>query len=85
MVGRYVRLHLLALTLFTVAPPLAAQQPARLTADDYARAERFPARHTASLVSGQVGPVAWLSEGRFWYRVARALRQQDWLADRRAS
>jgi dipeptidyl-peptidase 4 len=57
--------------------PVSAQQPmgepahapARLTAEDYARAERFLARHTDSLVSGVPGPVTWLEDGRFWYRV----------------
>jgi len=49
---------------------LSAQQPQRLTADDYARAERFLAANAAPLVSGLPGPPTWLDDGRFWYRTS---------------
>jgi dipeptidyl aminopeptidase/acylaminoacyl peptidase len=71
MAGR----RLAVLGVLLAAAPLAsaaAQQPARLTADDYARAERFLARNTAPLVTGMQGPVSWLPDGRFWYRVTTA-------------
>ncbi|HEX5580619.1 MAG TPA: DPP IV N-terminal domain-containing protein [Gemmatimonadaceae bacterium] len=54
-----------------VAPlstPLAAQEPARLTEADYARAERFLAPATVSLVTGTAGTPNWRPDGRFWYR-----------------
>jgi dipeptidyl-peptidase-4 len=51
------------------ATSLAAQQPTRLTADDYARAERMLGANTAPLVSGLTGTPTWLDDGRFWYRV----------------
>ncbi len=63
------------LTAPLAAVPLTAQtphEPDRLTADDYARAERFLARNTTGLVSGIAGPVNWLQDGRFWYRTTTA-------------
>jgi dipeptidyl-peptidase 4 len=61
-------MRLLIAVLLLSAGPLAAQQPARLTADDYGRAERFLGANTAPLVSGNAGPPTWLPDGRFWYR-----------------
>jgi dipeptidyl aminopeptidase/acylaminoacyl peptidase len=97
MAQRRVRVHLLtaclALLLATLATmaslaspaPLSAQQPARqperLTAEDYARAERFLAQHAAPLVSGVIGPVTWLPDGRFWYRVTTAAGAEFMLVD----
>jgi dipeptidyl aminopeptidase/acylaminoacyl peptidase len=40
-----------------------------VTADDYARAERFLAAGVNPLVTGIAGPPRWLDDGRFWYRV----------------
>ncbi len=52
--------------------PLIAQQasPARavLTADDYARAERFMGYNATPLVVGVPGRPTWLADDRFWYR-----------------
>lgn len=65
--------HLVALALLSCLLPLSsldAQQA--LSADDYARAERFLGQHTAPLVSGVAGPARWLEDGRFWYRVTTA-------------
>ncbi|MGQ0539193.1 MAG: DPP IV N-terminal domain-containing protein [Gemmatimonadaceae bacterium] len=53
-----------------LAAPLAAQQPRHLTADDYARAERFLGATTAPLVSGAGVRPTWLGDGRFWYRTS---------------
>jgi dipeptidyl-peptidase-4 len=56
-------------TLAALAPlPAAAQQPRALTADDYARAERFMAYNTVPLVSGATVRPNWLPGDRFWYR-----------------
>jgi dipeptidyl aminopeptidase/acylaminoacyl peptidase len=63
-----MRLQTIALLL--TAAPLAAQQPLQLTAEDYARAERFLGAYTAPLVSGIAGPPSWLPDGRFWYRTS---------------
>src|SRR6516225_959332 len=47
--------------------PAFAQRTA-VTANDYARAERFlPANVAGLVVGGSVSP-NWLSDGRFWYR-----------------
>jgi dipeptidyl aminopeptidase/acylaminoacyl peptidase len=49
------------------ATPLLAQQPRALTADDYARAERFLGYNTTPLVSGIAVRPGWLAADRFWY------------------
>ena len=61
-----IRMPMFAFVLATAAP-LAAQQR-QVTAEDYARAERFLGANTSPLVSGVAGPPEWLSDGRFWYR-----------------
>jgi dipeptidyl aminopeptidase/acylaminoacyl peptidase len=61
-----MRLHVLSLLL--LAAPLAAQQPRQLTADDYARAERFLGANAAPLATGTGIRPTWLEDGRFWYR-----------------
>jgi dipeptidyl aminopeptidase/acylaminoacyl peptidase len=50
---------------------LAPFQVARLTADDYARAERFLPANTVPLVRNSIGLPTWLPDGRFWYRTTR--------------
>jgi dipeptidyl-peptidase 4 len=72
MVAGQARRWILVLLLAVPVAPLAAQQPDRLTADDYARAEQFLAQRTVPLVSGMAGPVTWLPDGRFWYRTTTA-------------
>jgi dipeptidyl-peptidase-4 len=62
-----MRIHGVALLLLAAAP-LAAQQPRQLTADDYARAERFLPAGTMPLVTGMGVQPTWLPDGRFWYR-----------------
>ncbi len=59
---------ILAVGLF-IALPCFAQQKA-LTADDYARAEKFMSYNTAPLVLRAGVRPNWLPDGRFWYRVA---------------
>jgi dipeptidyl aminopeptidase/acylaminoacyl peptidase len=48
--------------------PALAQAPRALTADDYARAERFMGYNTTPLISGATVRPTWLSGDRFWYR-----------------
>ena len=55
--------------VITFAPlPCLAQQRA-LTAEDYARAEKFMSYNTAPLVLRAGVRPTWLPDGRFWYRV----------------
>ncbi|HEY0035437.1 MAG TPA: DPP IV N-terminal domain-containing protein [Longimicrobium sp.] len=61
-------MRIYALALLLLAAPAAAQQTRQLTAQDYARAERFLGANTAPLVSGVAGRPTWLEDGRFWYR-----------------
>jgi dipeptidyl-peptidase 4 len=65
-------MRLLATVLLVTAAPLSAQEPRQVTADDYARAERFLGANTMSLVRGMAGPPTWLEDGRFWYRTTTA-------------
>jgi hypothetical protein len=58
-------LPLFALTLASL--PLAAQRPT-LTAQDYARAERFLPANLQGLVFGGAVDATWLPDDRFWYR-----------------
>ena len=50
---------------------LAPFQATRLTAEDYARAERFLAPTMAPLVRNSTGAPNWLPDGRLWYRTTR--------------
>jgi dipeptidyl aminopeptidase/acylaminoacyl peptidase len=65
---RHAGLLLALLPLAPTRQPAAAQERRQLTADDYARAERFLGQHTAPLVAGTAGRPTWLPDGRFWYR-----------------
>ena len=47
---------------------LSAQSPKQLTAEDYARAEKFLGTNTVPLVTGLGFRPTWLGDGRFWYR-----------------
>jgi hypothetical protein len=62
------RLRTALLVLAAAGAPLLAQQPRALTADDYARAERFLAPSTVPLVFRASVRPAWLPNDRFWYR-----------------
>lgn len=65
-----MRLPILIAALLSV--PLAAQQPLRLTAADYARAERFLAPAATPLVTGLATAPTWLPDGRLQYRTTTA-------------
>src|SRR5690606_32932073 len=56
------------LALLLAAAPLTAQERRRLTAEDYARAERFLPANTVPLVTNVASQPTWLPDGRFWYR-----------------
>jgi dipeptidyl-peptidase-4 len=61
--------------LFLAAGPIFAQQggesasPQALTADDYARAEKFMGYYTTPLVFRSGVRPNWLPDERFWYRI----------------
>jgi dipeptidyl-peptidase 4 len=63
-------LRLLTILTFTFASTMTtlAQTPV-LTADDYARAEKFMPYHTGPLVLRAGVRPNWLPDGRFWYRI----------------
>ncbi|TAK38758.1 MAG: S9 family peptidase [Lysobacteraceae bacterium] len=52
----------------SLLPGNAAAQARALTAQDYARAERFVGYNANPLVDHAVTTVTWLDDGRFWYR-----------------
>ena len=60
--------------------PLGAQQRA-VTAEDYARAERFLSAHTTPLVLRSGVRPNWLDDGRFWYRVTTEKGSEAFLVD----
>jgi dipeptidyl-peptidase-4 len=63
-----MRLPVAWIVLFGLAVPLAAQEsPVQLTAEDYARAERFLGQNTNPLVYRATVSPRWLADGRFWY------------------
>jgi dipeptidyl-peptidase-4 len=56
------------LWIIAVIPALLQSQSRVLTADDYARAEKFLAPNVMPLVVGGSVSVKWLPDDRFWYR-----------------
>ena len=56
-----------ALAVLYAGPGAAIAEGRHLTAQDYARAERFLSYDTAPLVDHDVQHVHWLDERRFWY------------------
>lgn len=65
-----------------LAPATAsAQQRPVLTAQDYARAERFLSYNTQPLIDGSAGQPNWLANDRFWYRVLTAKGSEYVLVD----
>jgi dipeptidyl aminopeptidase/acylaminoacyl peptidase len=68
---RFAQVALVALA--TASPTLtAAQSSKQLTAEDYARAEKFLGNNTVPLVTGLGFRPTWLDDGRFWYRTTVA-------------
>ena len=74
-------MRLTALLLISLAVPVAAQQAARVTADDYARAERFLAPAVNPLVSGGMTAATWLPDGRLQYRTTTTAGPQVVVVD----
>ncbi len=63
------RTHLLLASSFAALSTNAVAQASRaVTAEDYARAERFLGETTAPLLTGTSVVPRWLNDGRFWYR-----------------
>ncbi len=63
---------------------LSAQQPApprALTADDYARAERFMNYNTTPLVLHSAGRANWLPDDKYWYRTTTEKGTETILVD----
>src|SRR5881394_884999 len=69
--------------LCAILPSTAVAQTRALTADDYARAERFLAPATFRLVSGVFNRPTWLPDGRAWYSVSTATGSQFLVVDPR--
>jgi dipeptidyl aminopeptidase/acylaminoacyl peptidase len=73
-----MRLYQVALLALTAASPtlssprLLAQSTKQLTAEDYARAEKFLGSNTVPLVTGLGFRPSWLDDGRLWYRTTVA-------------
>ena len=71
-----MRYSVILLALLTYAAPAVAQHPTYqhgdmrpvVTADDYARAEKFLRQNTSPLVFGATVRPNWLESGRFWYQ-----------------
>jgi dipeptidyl aminopeptidase/acylaminoacyl peptidase len=70
----------LTFTIALASLPLLAQQPA-ITADDYARAEKFLSYNTAPLVLRSGVRPTWLDDGRFWYRITTEKGSEAFLVD----
>ena len=62
-----MRSRFILVAIVTAATPALAQQRA-ITSADYARAERYMAYNTTSLVFGNAIRPTWLVNERFWYR-----------------
>jgi len=63
---------------------VAAQQgppPTALTADDYARAERFMSYNTSPLVLHSGVRPTWITGDRFWYRTTGDKGAEAWLVE----
>jgi dipeptidyl aminopeptidase/acylaminoacyl peptidase len=75
---------LISIALLVSSTAIAQQSaPPALTADDYARAERFMSYNTTSLVlHGAVRPT-WTSDDLFWYRTTGDTGAEAWLVDAR--
>ncbi|MDA0327397.1 MAG: DPP IV N-terminal domain-containing protein [Gemmatimonadetes bacterium] len=64
-----MRLIVAIFAVFALATSASAQDATRqLTADDYARAERFLTDNTTPLVYRDLVQPQWTEDGRFWYR-----------------
>ncbi|HEY0995985.1 MAG TPA: DPP IV N-terminal domain-containing protein, partial [Gemmatimonadaceae bacterium] len=61
-------IRLLSFAVLATPAVVAAQQPRRAAADDYARAARFLSYNVNPLVSGVNVRPTWLPDGRLWYR-----------------
>ncbi len=65
--------------LTAALPTIAQQRP--ITAEDYARAERFMSYNTTPLVLRSGVRPNWLDDGRFWYRITTEKGSEAFLVD----
>ena len=65
--------------LTAALPTIAQQRP--ITAEDYARAERFLSYNTTPLVLRSGVRPNWLDDGRFWYRITTEKGSEAFLVD----
>src|SRR5690606_10169745 len=72
---------ILLISFTTLAGVPVAGQQAALTAEDYARAERFMSDNTTPLVLRSGVRPTWLEDGRFWYRVTTENGTEAFLVD----
>jgi dipeptidyl aminopeptidase/acylaminoacyl peptidase len=72
MLSMYEKTRLLGALVVALLPAFlpatASAQGRTLTADDYARAERFVGYNANPLLDHAVNGVTWLDDGHFWYR-----------------
>jgi len=70
--GRFLSFLILGVIILIAFNPAAAQPQEKriLTADDYARAEKFLSYNTDPLVFGGSVEPSWIDENSFWYRNA---------------
>src|SRR5262245_29115309 len=68
---------------FLLSASVIAQsnQPAALTADDYARAEQYMSYNTAPLVRHSGVRPTWTADDRFWYRTTGDNGAETWMVD----
>jgi dipeptidyl aminopeptidase/acylaminoacyl peptidase len=78
-------LALLAFGLLSATVTAQQDQRVALTADDYARAERFMSYNTAPLVFHSGVRPTWTSDNRFWYRTRGEKGNEAWLVDASAA
>jgi dipeptidyl aminopeptidase/acylaminoacyl peptidase len=82
-----MRLHRVILVALATALPtltaraVSAQSAKQLTAEDYARAEKFLGTNTVPLVTGLGFRPTWLENGRFWYRATAANGSAFYIVD----
>lgn len=75
------RASLSVFTLLLLATTALAQQEEKVTAEDYARAEKFLAANTSSLVTHTISGTQWVDEHRMMYQRTTENGREFMLAD----
>lgn len=71
-------------TLLILATTALAQQEEKVTAEDYARAEKFLAANTSSLVTHTISGIQWIDDNRMIYQRTTENGREFMLADAQA-